>query len=53
MRYDGHRIVVLGAGCTGMLAAIRLSHRTRRTGASVTLVNPEKPGGRRKNGPVA
>ena len=40
MRNNGHRILVLGAGYTGMLAAIRLSHRTRRTGASVTLVNP-------------
>ncbi|MFJ9865266.1 NAD(P)/FAD-dependent oxidoreductase [Streptomyces sp. NPDC101165] len=37
---DGHRVVVLGAGYTGMLAAIRLAHRTRRTGVQVTLVNP-------------
>ncbi|MFF5014364.1 hypothetical protein [Streptomyces sp. NPDC001165] len=29
---DGHRVVVLGAGYTGMLAAIRPAHRTRRTG---------------------
>ncbi|MFI8243118.1 NAD(P)/FAD-dependent oxidoreductase [Streptomyces sp. NPDC085866] len=36
----GHRVVVLGAGYTGMLAAIRLAHRTRRTGVRVTLVNP-------------
>ncbi|MEV0172881.1 FAD-dependent oxidoreductase [Streptomyces sp. NPDC050803] len=35
-----HRIVVLGAGYTGMLAAVRLAHRTRRTGARITLVNP-------------
>lgn len=35
-----HRILVLGAGYTGMLCAIRLAHRTRRTGALVTLVNP-------------
>ncbi|MFJ9815823.1 NAD(P)/FAD-dependent oxidoreductase [Streptomyces sp. NPDC101151] len=37
---DGHRVVVLGGGYTGMLAAIRLAHRTRRTGVRVTLVNP-------------
>ncbi|MGW2746845.1 NAD(P)/FAD-dependent oxidoreductase [Streptomyces sp. NPDC001450] len=37
---DGHRVVVLGAGYTGMLAAIRLAHRTRRTGVRVTLVDP-------------
>ncbi|PSK95993.1 NADH dehydrogenase FAD-containing subunit [Murinocardiopsis flavida] len=35
-----HRIVVLGAGYTGMLSAIRLAHRTRRTGVRITLVNP-------------
>ncbi|MEU1184529.1 FAD-dependent oxidoreductase [Streptomyces sp. NPDC005820] len=35
-----HHIVVLGAGYTGMFAAIRLAHRTRRTGTRVTLVNP-------------
>ncbi|MEV5748275.1 FAD-dependent oxidoreductase [Actinoallomurus sp. NPDC052308] len=39
MRTD-HRVVVLGAGYTGMLAAIRLAHRTRRTGVRITLVNP-------------
>lgn len=37
---DGHRVVVLGAGYTGMPAAIRLAHRARRTGVQVTLVNP-------------
>ncbi|MFF2774229.1 NAD(P)/FAD-dependent oxidoreductase [Streptomyces sp. NPDC058052] len=37
---NGHRIVVLGAGYTGMFAAIRLARRTRGTGASVTLLNP-------------
>ncbi|MBB4983876.1 NAD(P)/FAD-dependent oxidoreductase [Streptomyces nymphaeiformis] len=37
---DGHRIVVLGAGYTGMFSAIRLAHRTRRTGVEITLVNP-------------
>ncbi|MEU5881441.1 FAD-dependent oxidoreductase [Spirillospora sp. NPDC047279] len=37
---NGHHIVVLGAGYTGMLAAIRLARRTRRTGARITLVNP-------------
>ncbi|MEV0524082.1 FAD-dependent oxidoreductase [Streptomyces sp. NPDC050439] len=35
-----HRILVLGGGYTGMLCAIRLARRTRRTGARVTLVNP-------------
>ncbi|MFB7429564.1 NAD(P)/FAD-dependent oxidoreductase [Streptomyces hydrogenans] len=36
-----HHIVVLGAGYTGMLTAIRLAHRTRRVaGVSITLVNP-------------
>jgi NADH dehydrogenase FAD-containing subunit len=34
------RIVVLGAGYTGMLAAIRVARRTRRMKATVTLVNP-------------
>lgn len=37
-----HRVVVLGAGYTGMLAAIRLAHRTRRTGVRITLVNPSE-----------
>jgi NADH dehydrogenase len=37
---NSHRIVVLGAGYTGMFAAIRLAHRTRRSGAQITLVNP-------------
>ncbi|NUT98021.1 MAG: FAD-dependent oxidoreductase, partial [Saccharothrix sp.] len=32
--------VVLGAGYTGMFTAIRLAHRTRRTGVRITLVNP-------------
>jgi NADH dehydrogenase FAD-containing subunit len=40
MTNNGHRIVVLGAGYTGMLAAIRLAHRTRRTSVRITLVNP-------------
>jgi NADH dehydrogenase len=35
-----HRVVVLGAGYTGMLAAIRLARRTRRAGVRITLVNP-------------
>jgi NADH dehydrogenase FAD-containing subunit len=39
MTHHDH-IVVLGGGYTGMLAAIRLAHRTRRTGARITLVNP-------------
>ncbi|MFE0672857.1 NAD(P)/FAD-dependent oxidoreductase [Streptomyces sp. NPDC058867] len=37
---EGHRIVVLGAGYTGMFTAVRLAHRTRRTGVRITLVNP-------------
>ncbi|WP_436788605.1 NAD(P)/FAD-dependent oxidoreductase [Yinghuangia sp. YIM S10712] len=40
MSNNEHRIVVLGAGYTGMLAAIRLAHRTRRAGVRITLVNP-------------
>ncbi|MFD3429723.1 NAD(P)/FAD-dependent oxidoreductase [Nocardia fluminea] len=35
-----HRIVVLGAGYTGMLAAIRLARRTRKMDVAITLVNP-------------
>jgi NADH:ubiquinone reductase (H+-translocating) len=35
-----HRIVVLGAGYTGMMCAIRVARRTRRHGGIVTLVNP-------------
>ncbi|WP_043650738.1 NAD(P)/FAD-dependent oxidoreductase [Nocardia thailandica] len=35
-----HRIVVLGAGYTGLLAAIRLSQRTRRLDVAITLVDP-------------
>ncbi|MHC0433049.1 NAD(P)/FAD-dependent oxidoreductase [Streptomyces sp. O3] len=38
-RGDGRRIVVLGAGYTGMFSAIRLARRTRRTGVKITLVN--------------
>ncbi|MEC3958861.1 FAD-dependent oxidoreductase [Nocardia sp. CDC153] len=34
------RIVVLGAGYTGMLAAIRLARRTRKQDVKITLVNP-------------
>lgn len=37
---NGHHIVVLGAGYTGMFGAIRLAHRTHRTGVKITLVNP-------------
>lgn len=33
-------IIVLGAGYTGMLAAIRVARKTRRQGVHVTLVNP-------------
>ena len=35
-----HRIVVLGAGYTGMMCAVRAARRTRRTGGRVLLVNP-------------
>ncbi|WP_282580323.1 FAD-dependent oxidoreductase [Nocardioides sp. InS609-2] len=35
-----HRIVVLGGGYTGIMAAIRAAKRTRRHGGRVTLVNP-------------
>ncbi len=35
-----HRIVVLGAGYTGMMAALQAARRTRRLGGRVTLVNP-------------
>ncbi|MER5755992.1 FAD-dependent oxidoreductase [Streptomyces sp. NPDC002088] len=37
---NGHHVVVLGAGYTGMFSAIRLAHRARRTGVKITLVNP-------------
>ncbi|WP_141209015.1 NAD(P)/FAD-dependent oxidoreductase [Streptomyces griseorubiginosus] len=37
---NGHHIVVLGAGYTGLFSAIRLAHRTRRTSVKLTLVNP-------------
>ncbi|MEN3360834.1 MAG: hypothetical protein V7637_4816, partial [Mycobacteriales bacterium] len=42
MRDDSveHRIVVLGAGYTGMMAALQAARRTRRHGGRVTLVNP-------------
>lgn len=33
-------IVVLGGGCTGVMSAIRLARRTRRTRTRVILVNP-------------
>ncbi|MEV2222278.1 FAD-dependent oxidoreductase [Nocardia vinacea] len=35
-----HRIVVLGAGYTGMLAAVRLARRTRKLDVEITIVNP-------------
>ncbi|MGW4636676.1 NAD(P)/FAD-dependent oxidoreductase [Nocardia sp. NPDC004415] len=35
-----YRIVVLGAGYTGLLAAVRLARRTRRLDVRITLVNP-------------
>lgn len=40
MTMSEHRVVVLGAGYTGMLTAVRLAHRTRRRGVRITLVNP-------------
>jgi NADH dehydrogenase FAD-containing subunit len=40
MKTDRQHIVVLGAGYTGMLCAIRLARRTRGLGARITLVNP-------------
>ncbi|MEV6659919.1 NAD(P)/FAD-dependent oxidoreductase [Nocardia fluminea] len=40
MTTTAHRIVVLGAGYTGMLAAIRLARRTRKMDVAITLVNP-------------
>ncbi|GAA3390788.1 NAD(P)/FAD-dependent oxidoreductase [Cryptosporangium minutisporangium] len=39
MRKNEHRVVVVGAGYAGMLAAVRLAHRTRRTGVRITVVN--------------
>ncbi|WP_119726368.1 NAD(P)/FAD-dependent oxidoreductase [Thermomonospora amylolytica] len=39
---SGHRVVVLGAGYTGMLAAIRLARRTRRMDVRITVVNPSE-----------
>lgn len=37
---NDHQIVVLGAGYSGMMCAVRLARRTRRHNATVTLVNP-------------
>ncbi|MFB7723990.1 NAD(P)/FAD-dependent oxidoreductase [Nocardia sp. NPDC056100] len=37
---DTHEIVVLGAGYTGMLAALQLANRTRTLAVRITLVNP-------------
>ncbi|MFD4031361.1 NAD(P)/FAD-dependent oxidoreductase [Streptomyces sp. NPDC058637] len=36
-----HRIIVLGAGYTGAIAAGRLARRLRREDVAITLVNPE------------
>ncbi|MBC6462595.1 NAD(P)/FAD-dependent oxidoreductase [Actinomadura sp. HBU206391] len=36
----GRRILVLGAGYSGMMCAIRVARRSRRQGGRVTLVNP-------------
>lgn len=35
-----HRIVILGAGYTGMLTAVRLARRTRKLNVRITIVNP-------------
>ncbi|NUS44353.1 MAG: FAD-dependent oxidoreductase, partial [Mycobacteriaceae bacterium] len=35
-----HRIVIIGAGYTGMFCAARLAYRTRRRNVRITLVNP-------------
>ncbi|MFG3619593.1 NAD(P)/FAD-dependent oxidoreductase [Nocardia sp. NPDC047654] len=35
-----HRIVIVGGGYTGMLAAVRLARRTRALDVRITLVNP-------------
>ncbi|WP_330181532.1 FAD-dependent oxidoreductase [Nocardia sp. NBC_01503] len=37
-----HEIVVLGAGYTGMLAAVRVARNTRKLNVAVTLVNPSE-----------
>jgi NADH dehydrogenase len=37
---NGRHVVILGAGYTGMIAAIRTARRTRRRGVRVTIVNP-------------
>ncbi|RDI49573.1 NAD(P)/FAD-dependent oxidoreductase [Nocardia mexicana] len=37
-----HEIVVLGAGYTGMMATVRVAHRTRRENVRITLVNPSE-----------
>jgi NADH dehydrogenase len=37
-----HEIVVLGAGYAGMMATVRLAHRTRKQKVRITLVNPSE-----------
>lgn len=37
---DDHRTGILGAGCAGMMCAIRLAHRTRRRSVGITLNGP-------------
>src|SRR5579884_401019 len=39
---DTHRIVVIGGGYAGMLAAVRTAKRTRKLGARVTLIDPSE-----------
>ncbi|MEU8618131.1 FAD-dependent oxidoreductase [Streptomyces sp. NPDC048623] len=41
MQHAQHRIVVLGAGYTGAVAAGRIAKRLRREDVAITLVNPE------------
>jgi NADH dehydrogenase FAD-containing subunit len=40
MRTESHEIIVLGAGYTGLMAAVGLARRTRKLRAHVTLINP-------------
>jgi NADH dehydrogenase len=40
MRTEPYEIIVLGAGYTGMMAAIGLARRTRKLREHVTLINP-------------
>ncbi|MFD0901252.1 NAD(P)/FAD-dependent oxidoreductase [Actinomadura sediminis] len=37
---NDRRIVILGGGYSGLMTAVRLARRARRTGARITVVNP-------------